>query len=361
MNRARAILLAAVVLVATVPAPVAAETRAGGTVVVERGEVVNGDLEAFGGTVVVRGRVTGGLTAFSGNVLVANSGAVGGDVEAAAGNVRVNGNVSGNVEVASGNFVLGNGAAVGGQVSVSSGYAQIEGRVDGDVRVASERLVVGPTAAIGGSLVYDVDELDVADAAQIAGQVRAEENLFRGGGPGPTPGPVPIPSTPTGSGVAFGFLTNLLLGAVLLLVFPEFSEHVADRVTDAPGVTAGIGLLVLVAVPVVLVLFAITIIGLPITIAGAVAYVLALWVSAVYGGYAVGSWLLDAADADNRWLALVVGLLVVAILGLIPILGGVLNFVILLLGLGALATNLRRRYRGRGRAPRTDDSPTTAD
>lgn len=361
MARRFAVLFAVVLLVAVVPAPVAAdETRTGGTVVVERGETVTGDLTAFGGTVVVRGTVTGDLTAFAGNLLVADSGAVGGDVEAATGNVRVNGNVSGNVEVATGNFVLGTGATVGGSVSVSSGYAQIEGRVGGDVRVATEQLAVGPTAVVAGDIVHDVNRIDVADGARIGGQVRAEDELFGDDGPGPSPGPVPVPPVPPGTGAAFGLLTNLLLGAALLFVFSDFSDEVVVQATDAPGVTAGVGLLVLVGVPVVLVLLALTIVGIPLTIAGAMLYALALWVSVVYGGYVVGWWLVVAADADSRWLALVVGLLAVTVLGLIPILGGLFEFAVLLLGLGALARTLRRRYRGRREAPGADDA-TPAD
>jgi uncharacterized protein HemY len=76
-------------------------------------------------------------------------------------------------------------------------------------------------------------------------------------------------------------------------------------------------------------------------------YGLVLWLGYVYGSFAVGSWLLSLADAENRWLALFVGLLAVSLVGLIPILGGLVQFVVLLLGLGALGRGLRNRYRGR--------------
>ncbi|WP_458209401.1 hypothetical protein [Haladaptatus sp. NG-SE-30] len=53
-------LLVLLLVFATIPGIAAAESRAGGTIVVEEGETVKG-LEAFGGTVIVRGTVDGDL------------------------------------------------------------------------------------------------------------------------------------------------------------------------------------------------------------------------------------------------------------------------------------------------------------
>ena len=351
-----AVALAAFLLLAAVPAPVAAETRTGGSVVVGQNETVSEDLTAVGGTVVIRGTVEGDLTAFAGNVLVADTATVRGNVETAAGNVRIEGNVTGDVEAGTGNIVVGESGTVGGSLSASAGYAQLDGTVRGDVRVAGERFRIGPSAVVNGDVVYDVETFDRAPGARITGAVREDQSLFDDGGPAPGP----TPPTPDGTGVLFGLATNLLLGAALLVVLPRFSADVAARATDDPLRSAGVGLLAFVAVPILLVLLAITIVGIPLSLAGAIAYALTLWVAAVYGMYAVGVWGLSLADGESKWVALVLGVAAVSLVGLIPILGAFVQFLVLLLGFGALTRAARRRYRGR-RAPRREAGAETRD
>ncbi|WP_227352884.1 polymer-forming cytoskeletal protein [Haladaptatus salinisoli] len=343
--RTRAVLLALVLVLAAVPATATAQqTRTGGTVVVQEGETVDGGLTTAAGTVVVRGTVNGDLSAFAGNVLVARTGTVRGDVSAFAGNVRIGGEVTGDVEAGGGNLVVARTGAVGGSLEGAAGYTLLAGTVGGDAEVTSETLRVAETARIGGDLVYDAETFERAPGATVAGTVRQDETLA-------DVGPAPALRVPNWVGALYGFLVNLLLGAVLLAVFPTFSGRVAERARDDPVLSAGVGLLLLVLVPILLVVFAVTIIGIPISLLGALLFAILLWIAAVYGSFAVGLWLLSLVDETNRWLALAVGLLVVALLGRIPVLGGLVRFVVLLLGLGALAMALRARYRGRRATP----------
>jgi len=355
MDRRIALALAAVVMLATVPAPVAAqETRTGGTIVVDADETVDGDLTAFGGTVVVRGTVNGNLVAAAGNVIVA--GQVNGDLEALAGNVRVNGTVTGDASAVGGNVFLDEGGRVGGTLEAGAGNVVVEGEVGGDARLGAESVRVGPSAVVGGDLAYAGD-LDLADGASVAGAVREESNVS------PDVGPVGT-TLPGWVSWVYGLLANLALGALALLAFPRFSDGLADRVATDPLRSGGVGLLLLVGIPILLVLLAISLVGIPLALVGALAYGLLLWLGYVYGAFAVGTLLVGLADADNRWLALVVGLVAVSLVGLVPIVGGLVEFVVLLFGLGALALGVRNRYRGRraGRADRPSDaeSGTTA-
>ncbi|MFC6766720.1 cell shape determination protein CcmA, partial [Natrinema soli] len=99
-NRLQLVVAALVVLVVigTVPATVAAQSdaRTGGTIVVDEGETVD-SLEAFGGSVVVRGTVTGDVSAVGGDVRIENTGQVDGDLEAAGGSVMIAGTVDADV------------------------------------------------------------------------------------------------------------------------------------------------------------------------------------------------------------------------------------------------------------------------
>jgi hypothetical protein len=66
----------------------------------------------------------------------------------------------------------------------------------------------------------------------------------------------------------YGFLVNLAVGAILLVGFPRFSAGVTERVGTEPLRTAGVGLVTLIAVPIGLLLIAVTIIGIPLAIIG---------------------------------------------------------------------------------------------
>jgi hypothetical protein len=144
----------------------------------------------------------------------------------------------------------------------------------------------------------------------------------------------------------YGALANLLLGSIFLVIFPDFSAGVASRVADAPARSAGIGLVTLVGVPIVALVVALTLVGIPLAVVGLLAFGTAVWAGLVYGQYAVGVRALATLDREHRWLALVVGVLGVAVLGIVPVLGALVQFGVLVVGLGALVVGLRRTYRG---------------
>lgn len=345
MKRALALVAVAVVVLSLFSGVAAAqETRSGETVVVGEDETVDGDLQAFAGTVVIQGTVDGDLTAFGGDVLI--EGEVTGDAEAFAGNVRVTGDVGGEVGTAAGNVTIGENASVGA-LSAAGGNVAVEGTVAGDVEAAAGSVSLGPGAVVEGDLTYG-GELNRHPDAEVVGSVSEESTS------GPVPAPIgELPTPPTWLGPLYWLLVNLVLGAVLLAAFPRFSDAVATTARTAALKSGGVGVLALVGIPIALGLVAITLVGIPLSIAGALLFAPLLWVGSVYGRFALGAWLLALADAENRWVALALGLVVVALVGLIPYLGGLIEFLVLLLGLGALSLALYDRY-GESRA----DEPT---
>ena len=310
-------------------------SRSGGTVIIGPDETVRGDLSITAGTAIVQGTIEGDLSVVGGDVLV--EGTVNGDLNTFAGSVRVTGDVNGQLTGTSGNLFVGEGANIAGGIDYAAGNAVIDGTAGDAVTIGAGSIAVGSNAVIQGDLTYDSDAFEVADGAQIAGQVNRDPGLVS----------APNVGIPTGAFSIYSFLVNLLFGALLLLLFPVFTFGLAERVEDHPVVSGGVGLLALIVVPLALLLLAITIIGIPLAILGGLLFGIILWAAYVLGSYAVGAWLISIADSHNRWLALFVGLLVVAIVNLIPFLGGLVNFLVVLLGLGAFSLQLRRGYRRR--------------
>ncbi|MFB6086323.1 MAG: polymer-forming cytoskeletal protein [Halodesulfurarchaeum sp.] len=325
-----------------------------GSAVVAEGETVTG-LDVMAGTVVVRGTVAGDLNGFAGDVVVTESGAVEGDVSVATGSLRIAGTVDGRVSAGAGVVMLTRTGSVGGDFSVGAGTVTVDGTVGGDATIGADTIVLGSASRIGGELRYD-GELSRESGAAVAGPV-VQDRSIGGFGPVRMSGHL-FPSFGWGWLYAiYGLLANLLLGAVLLLALPDFSNRVADRATGSIGWSGLFGLLALVGVPISLALVAVTIVGIPLAILGLFGYLFVLWMGVVYGEYAVGRWLLgQRSEEPNRWYALGLGLLLFAGLGTIPIVGGLFVLGALLLGLGALTGGLRvayRRRRGSGASPTT--------
>jgi cytoskeletal protein CcmA (bactofilin family) len=340
------------------------DTAMAGSVVIETGETVDG-LDVMAGTVVVRGTVDGGLDGFAGDVVIAESGSVTGDLNVATGSLRIAGTVEGSVSAGAGSVLLTDAGSVAGDVSVGAGTVRIEGQIDGDATVGAESITLGPAARIGGELRYD-GSLTQQSGSTVSGSVLEDDSI---GGFGPVGfSGITLPAVGWLDTV-YGLFANLLLGAVLLALLPGFSTQVATRAAESTGRSALVGLLAMIGVPFVLALVAITIIGLPLSILGIFGYLLALWTGVVYGEFAAGRWLLGRLGGEpNRWAALVVGLGAFAVLGAIPVVGGLFVFAALLVGLGALTWGLRDTYRNRrgrddtpsatGTAPEDVDGPT---
>lgn len=326
--------IAIILVLAIVPGSVLAAERMGGTVVVERGETVRGDLRAVAGTVVVRGNVTGDLQVSAGSVVV--TGTVDGDVMGTAGSVQIDGRVGGSVQVASGSLSVGQHAVIEGGVDAGVGSARIDGTIRGTARIGGETITVGPAANIGGDLVYDGD-LQRASSATVGGTVRHEPDLVKGPG-------VHIPALPTGAELIFSFLANFALGALLLLAFPNFTDRTVTQIQDQPGRSGAIGLLLLIAIPIVAVLAMVTVIGIPIGLLTIPLYIVLLWTGFVLCGFALGSWVLSRTETESRWGALGLGLAVLVVLGAVPIVGALLRFIALVIGFGGLLRCLRDAY-----------------
>jgi cytoskeletal protein CcmA (bactofilin family) len=356
-TRPTAVLVALLVVLSLLPGVVAAETRTGGTIVVGPGETVTGGLDAFGGDVLVQGTVRGDLNAFAGDVTVAEGGRVTGDVSAFAGSVRVAGEVGGDLSGAAGDVTLTESGRVAGDLSGAAGSVTLAGVVDGSVEVGAGTLTLAETARIAGDVRYDAETF--VNDGTVGGSVVRDTAIGGGFGPGVDLGiPSIVPEFVFG---VYALLVNFVLGALLLLVFPAFTGRVTHYARTEPLAAGGVGLLTLVGVPILLLLLLVTIVGIPLSLVGFLVFGLFAWVAAVLGRLAVGEWLTRLADVENRWLSLVVGLLAVAVLVRVPLVGGVFDVVVLLLGLGALAATLYRTYRGEPESPAADEGAETPD
>lgn len=324
--------------------------RSGNQVVVPAEEVIEGDLYASGGTVRVDGRVEGDLIATGGQLRL--NGEVTGDVLASGGILEISGEVEGDVRIA------------GGQVTVS-------GSVGEDLFATGGQLTLTSTGEVGEDLVFAAGQMtldgtvsgDVLGAAGTysrGGEVAGEENVTLN---------EDAEEEPTLADRALDalqrFISILVVAALVLWLAPRLIEAPAQTLRQRPLASFGIGVLgmvgffvLLAAVILVTVLLAILfgLIGLD-GLVGAVIFTLVavlvvlgflFFLALVFGApAAVGMWMgrLAFESPAQRWVALILGVLVVVVLSYIPVVGGWLGLVIAIFGLGAIILALRPRPR----------------
>jgi cytoskeletal protein CcmA (bactofilin family) len=341
-------------------------------VVVPAGEIVDDSLAVAGDGVAVDGTVTGNLFAAGKRVIL--RGTVKGDLMAVAEQVEIDGTVEGNV-FAGGDTVVVRGS-VGRSVHGAGDTVRIDasGRVDGDVvgfaetidldghvgrdlvafagmtnvrgnvgrnaSVRTRRLHLEASARIGGNVVARVREataVQVDEGAIVSG--RTETRL--------------LPrekSRYTRVGfyvwklvwLAAAFLVGLVLHALLPGLFPARLPGSVALVR-----AAGLGFVALVVVPAAAILLMLTLVGLP---AGLL--ILGLWLAGLYLAQilvatVVGRGFLQKPDAPPASMApvLLVGLVFVAVSVNLPYVGGLLRFLVLLLGLGLAVIGAHRGAR----------------
>ncbi|WP_247728406.1 bactofilin family protein [Halovivax limisalsi] len=321
----------------------------GGSIVVEEGETVS-SVEGVAGGIVVDGTVEGDVSGLAGDVRI--RGTVDGDVSVATGNLYIDGTVTGDVSAGAGSIRLAEGGEIRGSIDAGAGTVRIDGTIGGDATIGAETITLGESASIDGDLTYDGTLAGNTDA--VEGSITHDSTL----GMGLVGDVQPLASWLF---AIYAFVLNLVLGAVLLAVAPRFTAGVAGRARRRPLRTGAVGFGVLIAVPVVLVAVALTVVGIPLSLIGALLFALVVWIGLVLGRFALGVWVLSLVDVERPWLALLLGLAIGAFLSLVPWLGGVIDFVLLLLGLGGLAIGLytSRRRSGPPAASPRDSTPAS--
>jgi hypothetical protein len=140
-----------------------------------------------------------------------------------------------------------------------------------------------------------------------------------------------------------GTVSTFLLGAVLLLVAPRATESIAEAGRSAIGKAIGIGLALVIGLPLLGILLSITLVGLPVGLAVLLALAL------VYGtGYAAGAIFvgrLMVAPPKNRWWSFLAGWGLLRVLAIVPVLGALVMLTAVVVGLGSIAVAVRRSQR----------------
>ncbi len=232
-------------------------------------------------------------------------------------------------------------------VVIFDGPVNVVGTVDGDVVAFNGRVTV--TGTIRGDVASFNGRVTVQDGAQVTGDVRSqpEAQIAAGADVRGSVGGLDFERVDDALGAArFGVwfaisISALILVLLFVLLFPRGADATLLAGRSRTGAAVGWGLLLFFGLPIISVLFLVTVVGIPLglvlLLAIAPIYVLAYMAAAYFVGRTI------IGPPRSRLLAALVGIAVLRILALIPFIGGLTWLAATVFGLGLLAVAARGR------------------
>jgi hypothetical protein len=306
---------------------------------------VEGDVAAAGSDVTVSAPVKGYVMSAGRTVSV--EAPVGNDVWAAGERVTIDSPVGNNAMAAGQTVHLQPGATIGHDARLAGGEVRSEARVVHDLTIGGRRAEIG--GDIGGVVHASAERVTVLPNAIVRGNliVRSPEPPVISPG-ARVMGKVDYQRTAGGRWwlawpVLFGclFLSLLTLNLIGLYVAPTLFGRVAETLRTRPLRSLLAGVVVLIAIPIVIAILLITLIGIPLAVVLTAAYVIVLVLSGAFVSYRIGLWVFDRLHRTgvSRWSAMIVGALLVSLGVSLPMVGWLVALAVVLTGAGALAVD----------------------
>lgn len=202
---------------------------------------------------------------------------------------------------------------VDGDVVSIFGSVDVQGRVAGQVVAVFGNVTAADSSHIGGDVVTVGGTLHTAPTAEIGGQSVSA----------PVFGPPRVARWLPGAAMIASVFFFALLGALLALLFPDRLVRVAHTISRRTFMSFLLGLLAFPALPVLLVVLCITVVGIPVAV-----LLLVLFPVAMFVGYVASCVLMGARLSGGDilrfpvWRSAILGLVFV---GVFFVLGGILT------------------------------------
>jgi len=283
-----------------------------------------------------------------------------GDIIAAGGDLNLrSGLVNDDVLAAGGTVTLhpkfqitGSAIVSGGEVTINSPIQKelrvagnrivLNSVVDGNVKLMGDEIELGPKARVGGNLQYRSENIQISPGAVITGTRSIlpadEHDDFERWGKG---------SAAFFAGFAIAAVLGItLLVVVITLVLPGLMNKSAVLIKQRPLLSLGVGFLATFVLPFTLFMLFVTIIGAPLAMLIAAMLFAFTPVGVAASAYFIGMQgrrmfkkpaddaAAPAMGARLVWSA--IAIVLILLLGMIPMVGGLIWLLILMFGMGAI-------------------------
>jgi hypothetical protein len=217
------------------------------------------------------------------------------------------------------------------ELVVLNGSAEIKGRITGNVVVIRGDVFLESTAYIGGDVVCIGGQIEVVPGALVLGS-----KVEIGG----QIGWKSLPFFSIGKVLLFSFLFKLVSAAGLILfciflvmMWPNQIRYTAEEVSADLLKSSLVGLFAIILLLPLAIGFAVTLFGIPISLAIFIFLLVARWFGIASVAYLLGH---KMSARCSPTMAVLLGLLLLKVIHFVPFIGGAFYFIATLPGLGAI-------------------------
>lgn len=269
----------------------------------------------FGNNITFNGIVKDGII-FGNKVVLNESSSVSRDIIIFASDVSISGAINRNITV------------YASHVSIK------DAQIAGNVKINSDTIDVEGNAAIIGHLSYNEEaEIKISDVASIGSTdtfvtVNDDENPFLNN----------LKSK------AISMVNMLVIFALLLYFAPKLFKKISEKKKDIVK-SIGFGFIFLLLVPIITLMLIVTVFGLSLSIVLIAIYLLLLYLSTMVTGYLIGDaiWEKFIKVEKRPYLIGIIGIVLIYILKLIPVVGLIISFISILIGIGTIISLYNRK------------------
>lgn len=278
----------------------------------------NGDYAFIAGREVnISGNITRDAFVVGETVTIENTGIINRDLYVCASKVIINGAVNRNIYVASSELLVGDKAYI-----------------RGDVHSATDKIVISETANILGTVEYrsDASVVSIPESIQV-NRIEVETNKNQGN----------VSKSFDFNEKILELLMVFVTFILMLAIVPEFFTKIDERYAlNAKELfkAFGIGVLLLIVVPIVSIILMVTIVGLPIAFVALLLYIIAFIITGAVAGYTIVKAIFGSKV--NKFVAGTAGVIGYKLLMCVPVLGGIVYFFCISLTLGVMYMTFRK-------------------
>ncbi len=298
------------------------------------GHLIEGDVIAAGGTLKIRGEIKD-------------------DIRVSGGDLNIDATIGDDLAAAGGSITLSPGTSVGGDGWLAGGEVHIAGTILGNLKVTGGAIRLSGT--VHGDVELEGGEIQILDSARIDGELSYKSPRPATTSAGATiSGEIthqPVDWEYADSGYGLFFSITLMVAAVLFyLFFPHYTLASVKRMGSDPWNSVGLGFIFVVATPLVAFMLMLIVLGLWVGLSLFALYCVALLCGLLIACFFVaetgaGIFKQDISGTTRRLISVIVAIFVLGLVQSIPLLGGLVLSLLLLLGLGAGLIQLRYVYR----------------
>lgn len=311
---------------------------------IEASAVTADHLSLAGGDVTMDSLAVNDVVALGADILI-TSGQIEDDLLAAAADLSLGKalGIGGSAIVSGADLSIE--SPIGGELRATGEAVSINSAVGGDILVRANRLRIGPNARIDGDLRHRAQEITIDEAAMFAGEIIVLP---------PQAGPQLEPAMRRAAVMLSLFGVLLVFGLLVLVLaavaaLPAIMNRSRSMLSDRPLPALGIGFLITVIGPALIGLLFATVFGIPLALLIAALFAALAPLAIAGAAYWLGLRARQAVGAGKMrdppglggrlvWTAL--GSLVLMVAAIIPIFGGIASLLALVIGLGAVGTQI---------------------